>query len=73
MSAGFAPEVARNAGAAAFVAGAPMRIGPNRLRLDVCVQDAASGQVLLSEKVEGENLDAVSKMVDSDHSPRGAV
>jgi hypothetical protein len=60
-------------GAAAFVTGALMRIGPNRLRLDVRVQDAASGQVLLAEKVEGGNIDAVFKTVDSDHSPRGVV
>jgi len=65
MNAGLAPEVARDAGAGAFVTGALMRIGQNRLRLDVRVQDSASGQVLLSEKVEGENIDAVFKMVDA--------
>jgi len=60
-----APDVARNAGAAAFVTGTLLRVGQNRLRLDVRAQDSASGQVLLSEKVEGENIDAVFKMVDS--------
>jgi tetratricopeptide (TPR) repeat protein len=60
-----APEVARNAGAAAFVTGALIRVGQNRLRLDVRAQDSASGQILFSEKVEGENIDALFKMVDS--------
>jgi tetratricopeptide (TPR) repeat protein len=60
-----APEVARNAGAAAFVTGALMRVGPDRLRLDVRVQDATGGQILFSEKVEGEDIKSVFKMVDS--------
>jgi Tfp pilus assembly protein PilF len=65
MDAGLAPEVARNAGAAAFVTGALMRIGPDSLRLDVRAQDAADGRVLFSEKVEGEDIKAVFRMVDA--------
>jgi tetratricopeptide (TPR) repeat protein/predicted Ser/Thr protein kinase len=65
LNAGLAPEVARTAGAAAFVTGALLRVGADRLRLDVRVQDVSGGQILFSEKVEGENLDAVFKMVDS--------
>jgi TolB-like protein len=42
MSAEVAPEVARDAGAGAFVTGALMRIGQSRLRLDVRAQDSAS-------------------------------
>ena len=65
MNAGLAPEVARDAGAAIFVTGALMRVGTERLRLDVRVQDATGGQVLFSDKAEGDNLDAVLKMVDA--------
>ncbi len=65
MDAGVAPAVARQAGAAVFVTGALMRVGMQKLRLDVRVQDAESGQVLYSEKVEGENIDGVFRMVDA--------
>ena len=65
LNPGVAPEVARNAGASAFVTGALMRVGPDRLRLDVRVQDVAGGQILFSEKVEGEDIKSVFRMVDS--------
>ncbi len=65
MTPALAQAVARDTGASAFVSGALLRIGPSRLRLDVRVQDSVSGQVLCSEKVEGENIDAVFQMVDS--------
>ncbi len=65
LNPGIAPDVARAAGAAAFVTGAIMRIGPDRLRLDVRVQDVASGQILFSDKVEGEDVKSVFGMVDS--------
>jgi eukaryotic-like serine/threonine-protein kinase len=58
-------EVARNAGAGAFVSGALMRVGPSRLRLDVRVQDTDAGQILFSEKLEGEDVNAVFAMVDA--------
>ncbi len=62
---GLALEVARNAGADAFVTGALLRVGPTRLRLDVRVQDTAGGQILFSEKLEGEDVNSVFSMVDS--------
>ncbi len=62
---GVALEVARNAGADAFVTGALLRVGPTRLRLDVRVQDSAGGQILFSEKLEGENVQSVFSMVDA--------
>jgi len=65
MSPGLALEVARNAGANAFISGALMRVGPTRLRLDVRAQDSAGGQILFSEKVEGEDVSAVFTMIDS--------
>ena len=65
LNPGLAPEVARNAGAAAFVTGALMRVGPDRLRLDVRVQDATSGRILFSEPVEGEDVKSVFRMVDA--------
>jgi tRNA A-37 threonylcarbamoyl transferase component Bud32/TolB-like protein len=65
LNPGVAPEVARNAGASAFVTGALMRVGPDRLRLDVRVQDVASGQILFSDKVEGEDIKSLFGMVDS--------
>jgi serine/threonine protein kinase/Flp pilus assembly protein TadD len=65
MTPALAQAVARDTGASAFVSGALLRIGPSRLRLDVRVQDSVSGQVLCSEKAEGENIDAVFQMVDS--------
>jgi eukaryotic-like serine/threonine-protein kinase len=65
LNPGVAPEVASNAGAAAFVTGALMRVGPDRLRLDLRVQDTAGGQILFSEKVEGKDVKSVFKMVDA--------
>jgi tetratricopeptide (TPR) repeat protein len=65
MSPDLALDVARNAGANAFISGALLRVGPTRLRLDVRAQDSAGGQILFSEKVEGEDLNAVFTMIDS--------
>ena len=65
MSPGLALEVARNAGASAFISGALLRVGATRLRLDVRAQDSARGQILFSEKVEGEDVNAVFTMIDS--------
>jgi tetratricopeptide (TPR) repeat protein/predicted Ser/Thr protein kinase len=64
MTPALALQVARNAGATRFVSGALLRVGPTRLRLDVRVQDSAGGQILFSEKVEGEDVNAVFQMVD---------
>ncbi len=57
-------EVARNAGADAFITGTLLRVGPTRLRLDVRAQDAAAGQILFSDKAEGETVQSVFGMVD---------
>jgi len=65
MSPGIALEVARNAGADAFLSGALMQVGPTRFRLDVRAQDTAAGQILFSEKLEGNDINAVFGMVDS--------
>ena len=65
MDPALSQEVARNAGADAFVTGALLKVGPNRLRLDVRVQDTRSGQILFSEKLEGEDVQSVFGMVDS--------
>ncbi len=65
MGPALAQEVARNAGADAFVTGVLLKVGPNRLRLDVRVQDTRSGQILFSEKLEGEDVQSVFGMVDS--------
>lgn len=58
-----AQTVARKAGADLFISGGLLKMGQG-LRLDLRVQDTASGKVLLSEKVEGESPQAVFSMVD---------
>ncbi len=58
-----AREVAEEAQADMFLSGALLRIG-ERLRLDLRVQDTATGKVLFADKVEGENAQAVFAMVD---------
>ena len=64
LDVGVALEVARRAGADAFITGSLLRTGPNRLRLDVRAQ-SRSGQVLFSEKLEAQDLQGVFAMVDS--------
>ena len=58
-------EVARNARADVFVTGALLKVGPAKLRLDVRVQDTASGRVLFPETVEAESAQGVFAMVDA--------
>ena len=58
-----AQAVAQKAGADLFISGGLLKMGQG-LRLDLRVQDTASGKVLLSEKVEGESPQAVFSMVD---------
>jgi len=65
MDPGLAQAVARDAGADAFITGALLKVGPTQLRLDVRVQDTQSGQILESEKLEGESLQNIFGMVDS--------
>jgi len=57
--------VARDAGADAFITGALLKVGPTQLRLNVRVQDTQTGQVLESEKLEGESIQNIFGMVDS--------
>ncbi len=63
LAASQAQAVAQKAGADLFISGGLLKMGEG-LRLDLRVQDTASGKVLLSEKVEGESPQAVFSMVD---------
>lgn len=55
--------MAQKAGADLFISGGLLKMGQG-LRLDLRVQDTASGKVLLAEKVEGQSPQAVFSMVD---------
>jgi serine/threonine protein kinase/tetratricopeptide (TPR) repeat protein len=57
-------EVARDAGADAYITGALLKIGPTQLRLDVRAQDTGTGQILFSEKLEGQDVQSIFAMVD---------
>jgi eukaryotic-like serine/threonine-protein kinase len=57
------PDVAQEAHADWFLSGALLKVGEG-LRLDLRVQDTATGQVLFADKVEGENAQAVFSMAD---------
>ncbi|MGA8621531.1 MAG: protein kinase [Candidatus Sulfotelmatobacter sp.] len=59
-----AQEVARDAGADAYITGALLKIGPTQLRLDVRGQDTGTGQILFSEKLEGQDVQSIFDMVD---------
>lgn len=61
---GVAQEVARNAGADAFVTGALLKTGPTQLRVDVRVLDTRSGQILYSDKLDADSTQKVFAMVD---------
>ncbi len=58
-----AQRVAKEAGADVFVSGALLKIGQG-FRLDLRAQDTATGKVLLADKVEGDNPQAIFSMVD---------
>ena len=60
---GEAQDVAKEARADVFLSGALLKVGP-RLRLDLRVQETATGKVLFADKVEGEDAQAVFGMVD---------
>jgi DNA-binding winged helix-turn-helix (wHTH) protein/TolB-like protein/Tfp pilus assembly protein PilF len=64
LAASQAQAVAQKAGADLFISGGLLKMGQG-LRLDLRVQDTASGKVLLSEKMEGESPQAVFSMVDA--------
>ena len=59
-----AQSVARDAGADAYITGALLKIGPTQLRLDVRAQDTGSGQILFSDKLEGQDVQSIFGMVD---------
>jgi len=59
-----AQSVARDAGADAYITGALLKIGPTQLRLDVRAQDTSSGQILFSQKLEGQDIQSIFGMVD---------
>ncbi len=59
-----AQQVARDAGAAAYITGALLKIGPTQLRLDVRAQDTGTGQILFSDKLEGQDVQSIFGMVD---------
>ncbi len=58
-------KVARSANADDFVTGALIRTGPQQLQLDVQVQDANSGRIVYSDKVNAADVQGIFKMVDS--------
>jgi eukaryotic-like serine/threonine-protein kinase len=59
-----AQSVARDAGADAYITGALLKIGPTQLRLDVRAQDSATGKILYSDKLEGQDVQSIFGMVD---------
>jgi serine/threonine protein kinase/tetratricopeptide (TPR) repeat protein len=59
-----AQSVARDAGADAYITGALLKVGPTQLRLDVRAQDTNTGQILFSDKLEGQDLQSIFGMVD---------
>src|SRR5579872_4310662 len=59
-----AQSVARDAGADAYITGALLKIGPTQLRLDVRAQDTSTGQILFSQKLEGQDIQSIFGMVD---------
>jgi tetratricopeptide (TPR) repeat protein len=60
---GAAQEVAKEAQADMFLSGALLKVG-SQLRLDLRVQETATGKLLFADKVEGDNAQAVFGMVD---------
>jgi tetratricopeptide (TPR) repeat protein len=59
-----AQQVARDAGADAYITGALLKVGPTQLRLDVRAQDTSTGQILFSEKLDGQDVQSIFGMVD---------
>ena len=58
-----AQRVAQKAGAEIFISGTLLNMGQG-FRLNLRVQDTASGKVLLADKVEGDSPQAIFSMVD---------
>jgi tetratricopeptide (TPR) repeat protein len=59
-----AQQVARDAGADTYITGALLKVGPTQLRLDVRVQDTGTGQILFSDKLDGQDVQSIFGMVD---------
>ncbi len=59
-----ASEVAREAGADAFITGALIRLGPSRLRADVRLQETATGRVMFSDSADSEDVNGIFRVVD---------
>jgi len=51
-------------GADAYVTGALRKVGPTQLRLDVRVQDTGTGQILFSDKLDGQDVQSIFGMVN---------
>jgi serine/threonine protein kinase/DNA-binding winged helix-turn-helix (wHTH) protein/tetratricopeptide (TPR) repeat protein len=60
---GESQAVAKDAHADLFLSGALLKMG-SRLRLDLRIQEAATGKVLFADKVEGDDAQAVFGMAD---------
>lgn len=60
-----APELAREAGADAYVTGTLVRLGPSRLRVDVHLQEVSTGKIVFSDKVESPDMNGIFAMVDT--------
>jgi tetratricopeptide (TPR) repeat protein len=60
---GESQDVAKEARADMFLSGALLKVG-SQLRLDLRVQETATGKLLFADKVEGDNAQAVFGMVD---------
>ena len=56
--------MAHDAGADAFITGALLKVGPTQLRLDVRAQDTNTGQIVFSDKLEGQDVQSIFGMVD---------
>jgi serine/threonine protein kinase len=64
MDPALAQQAARDAGADAYITGALLKIGPTQLRLDVRAQDTSTGQILFSDKLDGQDVQSIFGMVD---------
>jgi len=65
LPADVALDVARDAGADTLVTGSLMKLGASKLRVDLHVQDARTGKILFSDKVESEDINGIFTMVDA--------
>src|SRR5215469_6882907 len=63
LPASHAQRVAQKAGADVFVSGGLLKMG-HGFRLNLRVQDTATGKVLLADKVEGDSPQAIFSMID---------